>query len=244
MTRLWLPVRRWVFLGLMTLLLLLVLLPLRVGAGLVGLDRLGVSARQMTGLIWSGQLVDGRVGPLPLGRMDVGLNPLPLLIGQGRLRFTGRPRATAPGEAGLSGRVTGSRNGTAVDSVSGSLEAGGLLGGLPVGLVTLTDVAVRWEGDLCVEAAGRVRLDLTGPVGGLPLGSLSGAPRCEGPALLLPLASATGAERLDVRVAQGGTTAALVVQSADATTAPLLTAAGFRRSGPGYELPLAIGSAR
>ena len=244
MTRLWLPVRRWVFLGLMTLVLLVALIPLRVGAALVGLDRLGVSARQMTGFVWAGQLVDGRVGALPLGRVNVGLNPLALLIGQGRLHFTGRPRATAPGETGLSGRMIGRRNSTAVDGVSGTLEAGGLVGGLPVGLLTFTDLAVRWEGNRCAEAAGRVRADLSGPVAGLPLGSLSGAPRCDGTALLLPLASATGAERLDVRVGDGGATAALVVRPADGAMVPALTAAGFQPGAEGYSLPLAIGSSR
>lgn len=244
MTRLWLPVRRWVFLGLMTLLIALILLPLRVGAGLVGLDRLGVSARHMAGVVWAGQLVDGRIGALPLGRMSVSLNPLSLLVGEGRLSFAGRPRNTAPGETGLSGWVIGSRNVAAVDRVSGSVEMGGLLGGLPVGLVTFTDVAARWEDGVCAEAAGRVRADVTGPVAGLPLGSLSGSPRCEGAALLVPLASATGAERLDLRLDAGGATASLVVQPTDPAMTPALIGAGFRQTGGGLVLPLVIGSAR
>lgn len=244
MTRLWLPVRRWVFLGLATLVLLLVLLPLRVGAGLVGLDRLGFSARQMSGLLWSGEVGEGRVGPLPLGRLSVALNPLPLLLGQARLRFTGRPRATAPGEQGLSGRVIGSRGGYGVEGVSGSIEAGGIVGGLPVGLVTFTDVVARWEGGVCTEAAGRVRADLTGPVAGLPLGSLSGVPVCDGAALRVPLASATGAERLELRLAPEGATARLVVQPADPSLAPALAGAGFQPSAAGYVLPLPLGTAR
>lgn len=244
MTRLWLPVRRWVFLGLMTLLIALILLPLRVGVGLVGLDRLGVSARQTVGVVWAGQLVDGRIGALPLGRMSVSLNPLTLLLGQGRLSFAGRPRNTAPGETGLSGRVVGSRNAAAVDGVSGSLEMGGLLGGLPVGLVTFTDVTARWEGGVCAEAAGRVRADLTGPVAGLPLGSLSGSPRCDGTALLVPLASATGAERLDLRLDADGATASLFVKSTDPAISPALIGSRFRQTADGFVLPLTIGSAR
>ena len=244
MSRLWLPVRRWVFLGLATVALLVVLTPLRVGAGLVGLDRLGVSARQMTGLIWSGKVIEGRVGPLPLGRLDVALNPLALLIGQGRLSFAGHPRATAPAETGLTGRVIGRRGGSELVGVSGSVEVGGLVGGLPAGLMTLTDFGALWEAGRCQEATGRVRLDLNGPVAGLPLGSLSGAPRCDGGALLLPLASGTGAERLDVRLDNGGAKAALVVRSDDAAAVPLLAAAGFRPAAEGYTLPLAIGGGR
>ncbi len=241
MTRLWLPVRRWVFLGLATLAMLIVLLPLRLGAGLVGLDRLGVSAGAMSGLVWSGEVADARAGPLPLGRVHVSLNPLPLLLGEARLRFTGRPRKTAPGETGLSGLVAGSRNSVAVRGLVGSLEAGALGTGLPVGAVTFTDFAARWDAGRCVEAAGRVRADLTGPVAGLPLGSLSGTPRCAGDALLLPLESGSGRERLDLRIAPGGTTASFLVTGADPSLVPALAGAGFRPDAEGYRRALPLG---
>ena len=244
MKKLWLPVRRWVFLGLALLVLLIILLPLRLGANLVGLDRIGFSARQVEGLIWSGEMADAQVGPLPLGRLHLSLNPFPLLLGQGRLAFTGRPRAAAPTETGLSGIALGSRNSYGVERVGGSIDAGALIGGLPVGLVTLTDFAARWESGQCAEASGRVRADLSGPVAGLPLGSLSGEPRCDGTALLLPLASATGAERLDVRLSPGGATASLVVTQADPTLVPALAGAGFRQGAGGYTLALPIGSGR
>lgn len=244
MTKLWLPVRRWVFLGIAILIMLLVLLPLRLGAGVVGLDRMGFSARQMEGVIWSGEVGDAQVGPLPLGRLHLSLNPLPLLIGEGRMAFTGRPRATAPTETGLSGVATGSRNSYGVERVGGSIDAGALVGGLPVGLVTLTDFAARWESGQCAEASGRVRADLSGPVAGLPLGSLSGAPRCDGATLLLALASATGAERLDVRLTPGGASASLVVTQVDPTLVPALTGAGFVQGAGGYTLALPIGSVR
>ena len=244
MSRLWLPVRRWVFLGLGALVGLAVSVPLRAGAGLAGLDRLGLSARALRGVVWSGTVVDGRIGPLPLGRLSVGLNPLELLLGRATLRFQGRPRAEAPGESGLSGTVTGTRNTVSLTGVGGSLEAGALGTGLPVGLVTFTDFAARWEADRCIEASGRVRVDLTAPVAGLPLGSLSGAPRCEGAALVLPLASGSGRERLDLRLRPGGQpTATLVVDGADPALIPALTGAGFRQSETGFTLPLPLGNA-
>ncbi len=241
MTRLWLPVRRWVFLGLATLAMLVILLPLRLGAGLVGLDRLGVSAGAMGGLVWSGEVADARAGPLPLGHLRVGLNPLPLLVGQARLSFTGQPRKTAPGETGLSGVVAGSRNTVALRGVAGSLDAGALGSGLPLGMVTFTDFAARWEAGRCVEAAGRVRADLTGPVPGLPLGSLSGTPRCAGTALLLPLESGSGRERLELRIGPDGPRAALVVTGVDPTLVPALTGAGFRAGADGYRRAVILG---
>lgn len=245
MSRLWLPVRRWVFLGLAVLVGLVASVPLRAGAGLAGLDRLGLSSRALRGVIWYGSVVDGRIGPLPLGRVTVGLNPLALLLGRATLRFDGSPRAEAPSESGLSGTVTGSRNTLSLAGVGGSLETGALGTGLPIGLVTFTDFAARWEAETCVEAAGRVRVDLTAPVAGLPLGSLSGAPRCDGAALLLPLASGSGREHLDLRLRPGAApTATLVIDGADPSLVPALTGAGFRQTGAGFSLPLPLGPAR
>lgn len=245
MSGLWLPVRRWVFLALAVLVGLVGSIPLRAGAGLAGLDQLGLSARALNGVVWSGKVVEGRIGPLPLGRLAVGLDPFALLLGRAALRFDGAPRAEAPGEAGLSGRVTSTRNTVSLSGVGGSLEPGALGTGLPIGLVTFTDFAARWEADRCVEVGGRVRMDLTAPVAGLSLGSLSGAPRCDGAALVLPLASATGRERLDLRLQPGAAPmATLVVDGADPLLAPALIGAGFRQSGTGFSLPLSLGAAR
>lgn len=242
MSRLWLPVGRWVFLGLAVLVGLIATVPLRAGAGLAGLDRLGLSAKRLGGVIWYGQIVDGRLGPLPIGQMAVRLKPLPLLLGRASLAFAGTPRVVAPTETGLSGTVTGTRNTLSLADVTGTLEAGALGTGLPVGLVTFTDFAARWEADVCAEAAGRVRVDLTGPVAGLPLGSLSGTPRCDGEALVLPLAGGSGRERLDLRIAPGGTTATLVVAGPEPALIPALTGAGFRQTAAGYALPLTLGT--
>ena len=50
---------------------------------------------------------------------------------------------------------------------------------------------------------------------------LSGEPRCEGPALLLPLAAGTGRERVDVRLFADGRYRADIVVGAGGITAPI-----------------------
>jgi general secretion pathway protein N len=144
----------------------------------------------------------------------------------------------------------------AATSVTGSLWQA-QLSGAALGRMQLGDVALALQpgallkGRLSWQAAGSLNGQiwrgftaggvtglngrLTGsPLPGLPLAGqrqLAGTPRCDGAALLLPLASGDGRVRLDVTIAAGRWTARLAVSGAGVGEAAALTAAGFRAQG-------------
>lgn len=64
---------------------LAITLPLRVGLKLSGGEPGPVSALAAEGSIWSGRLIDARIGAAPLGDPEVGLKFWPLLVGRQRL---------------------------------------------------------------------------------------------------------------------------------------------------------------
>ncbi|WP_293879793.1 type II secretion system protein N [Sphingomonas sp.] len=215
-----------------TLLVMLVLLcPLGAGVALTGLGQLGLSARAATGTMWSGSLADARLGPVPLGDVDVALRPLPLLAGRIELGVTG---------VSGTGRLIASSGSLGIGKVTAKLSLAQAFAPLPLDLIDLDEVTVRFVGLRCDSAEGRVRATFTGDVGGLDLSSgLSGAARCDGGELLLPLASQSGTQRLSLHVAgDGGWRAVLTVRVADPAMAEKLAAAGFRAIAGGYVLRL------
>ena len=121
---------------------------------------------------------------------------LPLLAGRARLDLEQAD--------GLSAAVTVARHGVGVDDASGTIGLPGLAG-LPAATLDLADVSVRFGDRLCAEAEGLVKARMSGELGGVPLAAVySGQARCEGPALLLPLASQSGADRFEVRLFADG----------------------------------------
>jgi len=64
---------------------LVMTLPLRVGLTLIGGERSPLSAMAAEGSIWSGRLIDARIGAVPLGDPEVGLKFWPLFVGRQRL---------------------------------------------------------------------------------------------------------------------------------------------------------------
>lgn len=183
--------REMFFLGAL-LFALVALLPLRFALDRLGFGEKGLTARESVGSVWLGALVDARFGTVPLGDVATRLRALPLLAGRSRLDLR------QEGD-GLRAGVTASRHGFGIDDASGTIEAPGL-GGLPPAKLDLADVSVRFGDGLCAAAEGRVRAQLTGELNGAPLAMMSGDVRCDGPALLLPLASRSGRDRLWVRL--------------------------------------------
>ncbi|MFL6843480.1 MAG: type II secretion system protein N [Allosphingosinicella sp.] len=188
--------RRWwraLFFGGAFLFALAALLPLRVAIGLLGLEARGLSAERAEGSVWLGVLTDARFGPARLGDVGARLRALPLLLGQARLDLRQEG-------AGLRAGLSGSRHGFGIDDATGPLVLSGFAGLAPPSL-DLDDLSVHFRDGLCDSAGGRVRATLPGPAGGMPLSTvLSGEARCDGAALLLPLAGPSGADRLDVRL--------------------------------------------
>ncbi|HEX8063937.1 MAG TPA: type II secretion system protein N [Allosphingosinicella sp.] len=173
------------------------LLPLRFALGWLGYADKGLAAREATGSIWLGALTEARFGTVALGDVATRLQFLPLLIGRARLDVR-------QADDGLRAGLTVSRHGFGIDDASGTVEAG-TLAGLPPPTLDLSDLSARFADGLCVHAEGLVKARLAGDLGGVALPSaVSGEARCDGPALLLPLVSQPGGERLDLRLFADG----------------------------------------
>lgn len=225
--RILVPTRRLVLFAALLAMALLTTLPLRLVLGAAD----GVfTAREATGTVWSGTLKEARVGPASLGDLSARLSPLALLTGQARIEVE-RPSG-APDR--LAGAFATSVRGRSAESVTGVIPVEGLFGALPIASIELTDVTVRFRDDLCDRAEGLVRATLSGGTAGLPLpASVSGAARCDRGALLLPLASGSGAEGVALRIlGDGRYSAELRVRASDPGVVAKLTGAGFA-SGPG-----------
>ena len=214
------------------LLSLLLLMPLSVALSMFGLTDQGLSARAASGTVWSGKLVEARIGQIAVGDVAVRLKPLPLLVG----------RATIDMESPFGrGALTSLKSGFAIDDATVKLATARVFTPIPLDALDLTNVSVKFSGDRCEKAQGRVRAAFTGDVGGLSLGQgLSGVVRCEGGALLLPLVSQSAMERLNLYLRHdGGYRAEFFVRSTDPAMSGKLGSAGFAPAPGGFVLRLA-----
>jgi general secretion pathway protein N len=194
--------RRWwrelLFLSAL-LLSLVAFLPLRLALESLGFAATGLAARQVEGSVWLGALADARFGAVELGDVATRLRLLPLLAGRARLDLVQK----GEGE-GFRGGSSLSRHGFGIDDASGDLPVP-KLAGLAAPALRLDDLSVHFADGLCADAEGPVEARLAGGLGGVPLAAgFSGEARCDGPALLLPLASQAGGERLDLRLFADG----------------------------------------
>ncbi|MEC3949501.1 type II secretion system protein N [Sphingobium sp. HWE2-09] len=217
--------RMRVILILVLLLGLLLFLPMRVALGLAGLERLGVAAREVRGTVWSGRIDQLMLGDMPLGSVRAGLSPLSLLVGRARFDIA-RTKGLADD---ISGALTVGLGRIGVDDMTGVMPLGRVFAPLPVGSLMLEDVSAYYAGDRCGHAEGRVRARMAGQFPGLNLSQgLSGVVACDGDALLLPLVSQSGMEKITLRIWRSGRYAAeMRVETADPTLAATLGQAGF-----------------
>jgi general secretion pathway protein N len=213
---------------------LVLFLPMRLVLGWAGLGDLGLSARQARGSVWLGELSEAHAGGLDLGDLAARLAPLPLAVGRADIDVKGQ------GDAPLQGALSLSRHGRGVVDLTAGLTGGAALAPLPVTELDLDDVTARFRDGACDHAEGRVRMTLAGAIGGVALQqTMAGTARCDGNALLLPLASTAGTENLDLRLsADDSYRADLTMRTGDPQLATKLQLAGFRPSANGYLLSL------
>ncbi len=217
--------------GALLLIALIVFLPMRLVLGWIGLGDQGFSARTVTGSVWDGRLNEARFGDLTLGSLDASLSPFALLIGRARIDLDGDPGL-------VHGAITLSRHSQGVDDMTATLPTGRAFAPLPVTQLTLEEVTVHFTDGVCDMAEGRVRARLVGDAAGIALPSeLSGVARCDGGALLLPLASQAGTESIALHITgAGGYSAALRLAPTDPAAAQRLAGAGFVAEPDGYRL--------
>ncbi|MGV3513241.1 MAG: type II secretion system protein N [Novosphingobium sp.] len=182
--------RGWLALAALFIVALIVLMPLRMILGLTMPET--ITARSVEGSVWGGRIGDLNAGPLPLGTVDAGLEPLPLLIG--------RPQF-AIARDGFSATIAPSR----IIHANGSVQIPDGLGGLPVTSVGLGDFSAAMADGQCTEAQGTLSLTLAalGPL--LPDAiTVSGQARCEKGALVVPMRGPQGMERLTLKIGGDG----------------------------------------
>jgi general secretion pathway protein N len=227
--RVLLPLGRRLYLLVAFLLLLAAMLPLRVALDQLGFDERGLSARAVTGSLWSGRLTEARARGVALGDLDAGLALLPLLIGEARVDLRG---------AAWRGTAIQSSDRAGVVGLTGRLGPEIVPPSLPIGSLEFTDVAAHFRDGVCAKAAGSIRVEPRADAAALAhLGPLHGNLRCDGEALLAPLVSGTSRERVDLRLfGDGRYRLSLIVQAADPATAAALSAAGFIATAEGLTL--------
>jgi general secretion pathway protein N len=213
---------------------LIVFLPMRLMLGWIGLGDLGLTARQVSGSLWFGELHEAQAGGFALGDLSARVSPIQLVVARARVGVAGE------GSAPLQGAVTLSRHSLGIDDVSAGMAGGGAFAPLPVTALDLDDVTARFKDGACDHAEGRLRATLAGAIGGVPLPqTLAGAARCDGDALLLPLDSSAGTESLDVRVhSDGSYVADMTMRTGDPALGTKLQLAGFQLSPNGYLLSI------
>jgi len=206
--------RGWPALTGLALLALIVLLPLRLVLGLAMPEN--VTARSVEGSVWDGRIADLNVGPLPIGTVEAGLEPLPLLIGRTQFAVSREGFAAKASAHGLS-------------HASGTIGLPDGLGQLPVTSLGFGDFSVAMEDGQCVSADGTLSLTLASPGPLLPGPiTLSGKARCDKGALLVPMRGAQGMEQMTLRIAGDGRWQAdLTLSGLPQETADALRAGGF-----------------
>jgi general secretion pathway protein N len=229
--RIRLPLRRSLFFLCAFLFALVALVPSALAIRWLSLDRSGLAAREAQGSIWFGRLKESRFGSVPLGDVQARLRGLPLLVGRARLDLE-----SLEGD-GLEGAIGVSRHGFGIDDVTAELAVGSALAPMPVAKLALGDVSARFADGLCSSANGLVKATLGDALGAAVPSSFSGEARCDGGALLLPLASQAGMERLDIRLfGNGRYRLELLVRPTDDAARQRMAAAGFAPAGAGYAL--------
>jgi general secretion pathway protein N len=222
--------RIWIAAALLAFILIVATLPMRLALVLAGARDAGLSARAVTGSIWSGQLVDARWRGARLGTLGAGLAPLALLGGEARLNIARDDVLLGKLDGVLI--LNGARG---VADMNGTVSLGASLAGVPLDTLRLAAVTTRFDDDgRCVEAAGQAQLSIALPVPGLDLANgLSGPLTCRAGRAEAALASQSGMERLTLAVdGAGAYRARLSVRaSSDAAVTGLLRAAGFLPAG-------------
>lgn len=237
MRRIRLRTGRAALFGAMLFIALIVFLPMRAALGWVGIDDEGLVARRVSGTIWGATLTEARFGEIALGDLHARLSPLPLLLGRATIVFTGPD--TSAGTP-VRGSASISRHGVGMDHMTAVLATGTIFAPVPVSALALDDVSIRFRDGRCERAEGRVRATLGGDVGGIALPqSVSGTPRCEGGAVLLPLTSQAGTESIALRIQSAGTyRAELSLRPSDPLAMQKLEQAGFVAGPNGYRLSI------
>lgn len=219
---------------LIALILIVATFPMRLALAMAGAEGSGLTAREVNGSVWAGELIEARLGALPLGNVKARLSPLALLGGDVELAFN-RPD---PRLGELAGRLHGS-DPRGLSALSGTTSLSGGLGLVPVDSLRFEGAEVRFdERGRCTKASGRVQLTVGTSIAGLDLSrGLIGTLRCVEGRAQTALTSQSGMERLILSFdGSGAYRAEFAITADDPVMASALTAIGFRAGNNGFVL--------
>jgi general secretion pathway protein N len=226
--------KAWLAIGALLLISLIGFMPMRCAVGAVSDPASNFSASGADGTIWSGRVHEVRIGKLSIGTVNAGIDPLALFAGRTAFWFE---QPAAPGTSRFRGRVSRGFGSFAASELQGAVPVADIVTGLASAQVEFDNAAARFSGGKCQSAIGNIRLKPQGSLFaalGVEAGLL-GKARCDAGDLLLPLSSASGMERLELRIsADGRYRASLQLQQPGSEAAPLLSLAGFAPIAGGF----------
>lgn len=195
--------------------------PLRAGMTAANAGSLGLSARDVSGTIWSGRLEGAALGVQPLGDLRARVFFLPLVAGETRVALTG--------EGVFGGLFIRRGDAMAVEGldIRAPISALGLPG---AGTATLSRAAFGFDGSACEAASGRARIEgLAGTGWAAPM--LEGPLTCEDGRLVARLAGQDASVDLSANLAferSGRWMLDLVARPTDPLISAALSAQGFQ----------------
>ena len=194
-------------------------LPLKLALDWAG--PVGLGAGMVSGSVWDGRVDNASFHGTPLGTLQAGLDPIGLFTGMIRMRLTS--------EFGRFNLVSGRQSGFG----GATVEVGAKEFGLPLaGRVRLTNAAVVFGGDRCVEAMGRISSDAVQKAYGGP--ELTGGLTCVGKDAVARLGGTSDGYDVAMTVtfrSDGRYRAESIVTGASAVQESALALAGFSRDG-------------
>lgn len=209
---------------------LIALAPLRLALEAFGLPHRNFAARKVEGSLWTGLVREAQWGGIPVGDVRARLRTLPLLALKVRMDVD-----SADGSGRIDGALSVTRRSRHIDDLTAHLDHPGFMAPLAISAIDLEDVTIRLSGAGCVSAEGRVRATMRLPIGTGPA-VLSGAARCEGGALVLPMRGSDGTA-LDLRIQPDGRyRAGLRIGTRHPDVTPALLAAGFAPAPNGHQM--------
>lgn len=125
-------------------------LPMRLALAWSSVDRAGVSAAEVSGLIWNGRLKDAQYRGIPLGDIDASIDPFALL--------TGTRRVAVQGRLGRATLVQGDAHGFEMADAAVELDH---LGPVPLtGRLRFENATLLFSGNRCERAVGSIATDI------------------------------------------------------------------------------------
>lgn len=213
--------------------------PMSAALRMAGLEEAGIRYSQAQGTIWGGAVSGARWRGYRLDRLNVGLSAGSLLLGKVKIRWA----AEAPGLLGSGTLARGPGGMIAVRNTTVRAD----LSSLPTiaktsGTLTVDIAEVALAPDSCRAAEAEVVLD---PV--VHYGSdqawqsppLTGAGRCDGDALLIPLAGTSGNETVEIDMRLRGDLSYsfdVRVKTQDQTLVQTMPFLGFTPNGDTFRL--------